>query len=196
TRGMRSSEPRVTCEVRHFEGGSSVILAAPEGSERFRNAKLQIWRKHAALIDNDVIANVFERQKRRASALYSEAVEAKGRAEAAETEIARAMRESVDRENELNGYRLRVRELEGSLAALQALVPLLDEKSMTIEHLRHDVARVEEENAQLRASNTRASEDIARLHVEIERLNGLLDMIYRSRTWKLHTLAQKLRGRV
>ncbi|MDX1583510.1 MAG: hypothetical protein R3338_07920, partial [Thermoanaerobaculia bacterium] len=30
---------------------------------------------------------------------------------------------------------------------------------------------------------------------EIRRLNGILDQIYSSRTWKLHLLAERLRGR-
>lgn len=194
-RGTLLRIPRITCEVRHFEGGSSIVLAAPEGSERFRAAKRQVWKKHAKLIDGDVIANAFEKQKRRAMTQFSELVEARGATDAANVELARATRESVERQNDLNGYRLRVRELEGSLAALQALVPLLDEKAMTIEHLRQENARLEELVAQLRASNDSASGDITRLRVEIDRLNGLLHMIYGSRTWKLHTLAEKLKGR-
>ena len=194
-RGSLLRIPRITCEVRHFAGGSSIVLAAPEGSERFRAAKLQVWKKHAALLDHDVFASAFEKQKRRLQSQFSEVVEAKGASDAAQVEIARALRESIAKQNDLNGYTLRVRELEGSLAALQALVPLLDEKTMTIEHLRHENARLEELLAQLRASNDAASTDITRLRVEIDRLNGLLQMIYGSRTWKLHTLAEKLKGR-
>lgn len=194
-RGTLLRIPRITCEVRHFEGGSSIVLAAPEGSQRFRDAKLQVWKKHASLIDHDVIANAFERQKRRLQLQFSELVEAKGAHDAAQNEIARAQREAVDRQNDINGYMLRVRELEGIEATLKPLVPLIEEKTKTIEELRHENGRLDELVAQLRASNDVASSDIARLHVEIERLNGLLNMIYGSRTWKLHTLAQKLKGR-
>jgi len=198
-RGTFLRVPRITCEVRHFEGGSSVVLAAPEGSPRFRAAKLQVWRKHAALIDNDVIANVFERQKRRGGALYSELVEAKGQAEAAQIEIARATRDGVETMNTINGYALRVRELEGALAATQAaadastiqmqdLVARLDAKTVAIEHLTR-------QNSDLRAANTEAARAVEQLRVEIARLNGLLEMIYRSKTWKVHTTIEKLRGR-
>jgi LmbE family N-acetylglucosaminyl deacetylase/glycosyltransferase involved in cell wall biosynthesis len=202
-RGAFLRVPRITCEVRHFEGGSSVVLAAPEGSAQFRAAKLQIWRKHAPLIDNDVIANVFERQKRRSSTLYSELVEAKGRTEAAQIEIARATRDGIDTMNTINGYALRVRELEGALAASQAasasaahasliemqdLVTRLDAKTIAIEHLTR-------ENHDLRAANAAAANAVEQLRVEIARLNGLLEMIYRSKTWKVHTTIEKLRGR-
>jgi LmbE family N-acetylglucosaminyl deacetylase/glycosyltransferase involved in cell wall biosynthesis len=198
-RGSFLRVPRITCEVRHFEGGSSVVLAAPEGSPHFRDAKLQVWRKHAALINNDVVANVFERQKRRAGALYSELVDAKGRTDAAQIEIARATRESIDSTNTINGYALRVRELEGALSVAQAasmataqaardLIERLDARTVHIEHLTR-------ENHDLRAANAAASIASEQLHVEIDRLNGLLAMIYRSKTWKVHTTLEKLRGR-
>jgi LmbE family N-acetylglucosaminyl deacetylase len=187
--------PRITCEVRHFEGGSSIVLAAPEGSARFRAAKLQVWQKHASLLDHDVFANAFERQKRRLQTQFSELVESKGATEAAQVEIARALRESVDRQNDINGYMLVVRELEGMVASLEPLVPLIEEKTKMIEELRHENGRLDALVTEVRGSNDAAGAEIARLHVEIERLNGLLNMIYGSRTWKLHTLAQKLKGR-
>ena len=202
-RGSFLRVPRVTCEIRHFEGGSSVVLAAPEGSPRFRAAKLQVWKKHAALIDNDVIADVLERQKKRSGALYSDLIEAKGQADAAKIEIARATRESIESLNLINGYALRVRELDGALQAaqtaaagaahtayieIQDLVSRIEAKTVQIEHLTR-------ENQDLRASNTEAARALEQLRAEIDRLNGLLAMIYRSKTWKVHTTLEKLRGR-
>src|SRR6185295_15717758 len=194
-RGDLLHVPRITCEIRHFEGGSSVVLAAPEGSPRFREAKLQVWRKHAQLLDHDVIANVFERQKRRGGALYSQLVETKGRVDDAHRESARAAREDVERQNALNGYMLRVRELEGSLAALQGLVPVVEQKTLEVERLTRETEHLGQEIAQLHGSRAADAVTIERLRVEIDRLNGLLEMIYRSRTWKLHTAMEKMRGR-
>jgi LmbE family N-acetylglucosaminyl deacetylase len=202
-RGSLLRVPRITCEVRHFEGGSSVVLAAPEGSPKFRAAKLQVWRKHAALIDNDVIANVLERQKRRTGALYSDLIETKGQTDAARLDIARATRESIESMNTINGYSLRVRELEGALQAaqtaaagaahtayieMQDLVSRIDAKTVQIEHLTR-------ENQDLRGSNAEAARALDQLRAEVDRLNGLLGMIYRSKTWKVHTTIEKLRGR-
>jgi LmbE family N-acetylglucosaminyl deacetylase/glycosyltransferase involved in cell wall biosynthesis len=198
-RGTFLRVPRITCEVRHFEGGSSVVLAAPEGSPAFRAAKLQVWRKHAALIDNDVIANVFERQKHRAGTLYSDLVEAKGLADATQVEIARATRDGVETMNTINGYALRVRELEGALATsdaaarsafaeMQILAGRLEEKTIQAERLMR-------ETIDLRAVNAEAANGLQQTRVEIARLNGLLEMIYRSKTWKVHTTLEKLRGR-
>jgi LmbE family N-acetylglucosaminyl deacetylase/glycosyltransferase involved in cell wall biosynthesis len=184
--------PRVTCEIRHFQGGSSVVLAAPEGSEKFRAAKLQVWKKHAALLGNDVFANAFERQKRRVNDLYSQAVESKGAADDAHRNASRSLREAIAMQNSINGYMLRVRELEGALhianAAREALVPQLVEKTIAVEQLTY-------ERDALRSTNAHAAAEAERLRVEIARLNGLLDMIYSSRTWKLHTLVEKARGR-
>ena len=108
--------------IRHFEGGSSVVLAAPEGSPRFRAAKLQVWRKHSALIDNDVLANAFERQKRRGGALVFGVRGSEGTARdaAAIGDRAHARGTRIETSNRINGYALRVRELESALEATQA----------------------------------------------------------------------------
>ena len=187
--------PRVTCEIRHFEGGSSVLLAAPEGSKKFRQAKLQVWQKHAALIDNDVIASVFERQKQRGVAMVSQVVESGGQLAAAHNEISRldrekneVLRQGAALQDTINAYTLRTRELEGSLAALQALVRELTHNMVEVERLRRA-------NDELHDANALAAKTIEQLRVEIERVNGLLGMIYRSRTWKLHTIVEKVRGR-
>ena len=187
-RGSFLRVPRVTCEIRHFEGGTSVVLAAPEGSARFRESKLQVWRKHAALLGHDLFANVYERQKQRMNALYSEVVEAKGAADDAQKNASRSLRESIELQNTINGYRLRVRELEGSLDALQGLVAELTNKAAEVERLTR-------EREDLRGANAQAAGEIELLRVEVARLNGLLEMIYRSRTWKLHTVLEKARGR-
>ena len=194
-RGDLLRVPRVTCEIRHFEGGSSVLLAAPEGSPRFRAAKLQVWKKHAALIDDDVIANVFERQKRRGTEMFSRVVESEGQFAAVQRDLTRlerekneVLRQGASLQDTINGYALRTRELEGSLASLQALVPELTAKTVELE-------RMTRANDQLHEANAAASRAIEQLRVEIERVNGLLDMIYHSKTWKLHTIVEKVRGR-
>ena len=71
---------------------------------------------------------------------------------------------------------------------MQDLVARLDAKTVAIEHLTR-------ENSDLRAANTEATRAVEQLRVEIARLNGLLEMIYRSKTWKVHTTFEKLRGR-
>ncbi|HEX8408079.1 MAG TPA: PIG-L family deacetylase [Thermoanaerobaculia bacterium] len=192
--------PRVTCEVRHFEGGTSVVLAAPEGSEEFRAAKLRVWAKHG--VDAAAFAKAYERQKRRMTALHSGAVEAKGEADVIRRDVDRLTREKAEvlaqgakAQDTINGYVLRTRELEGAVQALQASISDYQNKTLQLDEVRRDVERARTENAQLRKVNADAAAELERLRVEIGRLNGLLEMIYRSKTWKLHTTLEKIRGR-
>ncbi len=184
-RGDFTRVPRITCEIRHFEGGGSIVLASPEGSPQFRQAKLQVWRKHAALLTNETFANVFEKQKRAALALANTMVEEKGRRAHAENDIARLERD------------------KGQLIAeIQALHNAINERTVHIKELEGamHVLRIEAERA---TSDTEAlqerfdaSQAIGRAaYAEIERLQGVLNMIYRSRTWKMHAMMERLRGR-
>ena len=180
--------PRVTCEIRHFEGGSSVVLASPEGTHRFREAKLKVWKKHAALLTNDTIADAFERQKRRAGEIYSQLVETKGQVDHSMRDAARLEREKAGLISEIagvahdvNAYMLRVRELEGHIAVLSPIAASAETRAVQVEQLERALRETHEA--------------LERSRVEIDRLNSLLDMIYRSRTWKMHTFLERVRGR-
>ncbi|HEV7241836.1 MAG TPA: PIG-L family deacetylase [Thermoanaerobaculia bacterium] len=185
--------PRVTSEVRHFEGGTSVVLAAPEGSEEFRAAKLRVWEKHG--VEPAVFARVYERQKRRATSTDADAIRIRGEADDVRRDLARLEREkaevleqNAEAQNTINGYALRMRELEGAMQALAAIAADYEQKTVQLE-------RFTRENEELRATCAAAHEELQRARVEIQRLGGLLDMIYRSRTWKVHTMLEKMRGR-
>ncbi|HSP33390.1 MAG TPA: PIG-L family deacetylase, partial [Thermoanaerobaculia bacterium] len=119
-RGAFTHVPRVTCEIRHFEGGGSILLSAPEGSEKFRKAKLQVWHKHASKMTPALFANVFERQKQRLTAIESTAAEEIGRGSHAAADIARLEREKSELlaqlgavHNDLNQRTIYGKELEG-----------------------------------------------------------------------------------
>lgn len=194
-RGPMLRIPKVTCEVRHFEGGSSIVLAAPEGSDRFRNAKLQIWQKHAAQIVPELFAAVLEREKQHHQRVYSSAMEREGRASQIERDMHQTRREMNDLRNESNGHMLRVRELEGALQMLQGIVPELEQRVAQVEGLSRDNEALRKELERLQQVIDGSHAELGRTHVEIARLNGLLDMIYGSKTWKLHLLMEKMRGR-
>ncbi|HUP45007.1 MAG TPA: PIG-L family deacetylase [Thermoanaerobaculia bacterium] len=176
--------PRITCEVRHFEGGESITLAAPVGSPRFRDAKLQIWKKHAGRLGNDVLAGVYEKQKRRLQTVGAAMVEEKGLRSRTEQDVLRLGREKEDLIRQLA-------ELHESNNA----------KLMYIQQLegRIEVARLEAEQARRETAGMskvlESTHDSLRAYqAEAERLQGLLDMIFGSRTWKVHTLLERLRG--
>jgi hypothetical protein len=77
------------------------------------------------------------------------------------------------------------------------------------EQLRHENERNAVENerkgaelgglraevGQLRPAFAESQTAISALYAEIHRLQSLLDLIYQSRTWKLHAMVEKMRGR-
>jgi len=186
---------RITCEIRHIKGAGSVVLANPESSPLFRAAKLQVWRKHAALMGENLFANVFEREKQRTVALEGDLVEARGARGRIEQEVARLERDK-----------------QSLIAQIAALSERINETMMRISHLEGANAEI---RGMLAASNRDRDEAIARcaeieparaaaaeaqrtnaaLYAEVARLQNLLDTIFQSRTWKLHTLVERVKGR-
>ena len=176
--------PRVTCEVRHFEAGDSIVLAAPEGSARFRAAKLKVWQKHAALLTNDVFANVFESQKRTLNAAAASVAEEKGLNSHLRTDIDRVNREKSELLKQIGELHNAVNERTIYISELQGEIKLGQERA---------AAQSRDVDA-IRAALAATNEVLVASQSEVERLQGLLDMIFRSRTWKMHTFLDRLRG--
>jgi hypothetical protein len=61
--------------------------------------------------------------------------------------------------------------------------------------LRNEIARLTSEVELLQARTEDYDRLLAAANVEVERLNGILEQIYGSRTWKLHLFLDRLRGR-
>jgi signal peptidase I len=184
--------PRITCEIRHIKGGGSVVMANPEGSPKFREARLQVWRKHAALMGENLFANVFEREKRRSVGLEGDLVEARGARSRIEQEVARLERDK-----------------QSLIVQIGALSERINETMMRISHLEGANAEIrgalEGANRERYAAASRLSEvepalvELQRtngaLHAEVARMQNLLDAIFKSRTWKLHTMVERVKGR-
>lgn len=191
-RGTLVHVPRITCEIRHIEGAGSITLDSPEGSPRFREAKMQIWKKHAALIDQKLFADVFEKQKSRMIVVQNAAVEAKGLQNHLEIDIARLQREKATLTTEIQALHNRVNEalmrishLEGANAEIRNSLAAAEadrhEKGVRLKDLQSAFAESQQTNAALFA--------------EVARLQDLLDTIFKSRTWKLHTIVERMKGR-
>jgi len=172
-RGTFAHVPRITCEIRHIEGAGSITLESPEGTKRFRDAKLQIWRKHSDRINDDVIANVVERTKRRLLSIQGDLVELSGLRHRHEVEIARMQRE-------LEAADRRRSHLEGANAEIRGALAAADAERYRLRELQPALEESEQTNAALFA--------------EVGRLQTLLDTIFKSRTWKLHNIVDRLRG--
>jgi LmbE family N-acetylglucosaminyl deacetylase len=194
--------PRVTCEIRHVEGAGSITIENPEGTAKFRAAKLQVWNKHRARLNDDVFANAFERQKRRMTTQTSDAVEARGARSLAEQNVARVSRDAARAERDkatliaeiqavnerLNAAMMRIATLEGANAELRGALEAAQRQ-------RNELLVRVGELGDARAGFDESQRTIAALWTEITRLQGLLDTIYRSRTWKLHEIVERMKGR-
>jgi LmbE family N-acetylglucosaminyl deacetylase/glycosyltransferase involved in cell wall biosynthesis len=202
--------PRLTCEIRHFRGGDSAILGSPEDSARFREAKLRIWQSYSERLTPDVIATVFEKQKRRINELFGQVVERRGLARHLERDVTRLDREKTLLLEQLQAVHgtlqeneVRFRNTEAQLRGeLDGLNLALADSRTTVGKLSEDIQKYLSHVRSLDqsiASKDRAIGEkdqlTASLFSEIKRLNDLLNQIYQSRTWKLHRLVEKLTGR-
>jgi LmbE family N-acetylglucosaminyl deacetylase len=187
--------PRITCEIRHIKGGGSVVMANPEGSPVFRNAKLQVWRKHAALMGENLFANVFEREKWRTAAIEGDLVEARGARGRVEQEVARLERDKQSLiaqigalSERINETMMRISHLEGANAEIRGALDGANHERYTA------IARIAELEPALPALAEMQRTNGA-LYAEVARLQNLLDTIFQSRTWKLHTIVERVKGR-
>lgn len=163
----------VTCEYRVFEpqSGDANPGHVASGAAAFQDARKKIFERYAARRTEAGLARMLDRMRAQIAFWYDRDGITQGEL--------RYQRES-HRRLDAKVVRLETRESE-----------LMNEKarlSSEIEHL----------HAELSVSNAR-NEDYDRLlanaNVEVERLNGILQQIYDSRTWKLHLFLDRLRGR-
>ncbi len=209
-RGDFSHVPRVTCEIRHFEGNQSAVLGAPEGSVSFRQAKRDVWELHRDELTDDVLLNVYERQKRRNRSLDDRLMNETGRSRQLESDVRRLGREMqqvlVRTGEEHEKASAAAHEMGGRL---QQSEKQLSESREVIQRASADISALQEQIRTLGKHIHGLEKEVAdrekvlderdqtlRAHFdEIRRLNATLDTIYGSRTWKLHLLSDKLRGK-
>lgn len=202
-RGTFRHIPRVTCEIRHFEGGDSAVLGAPEGSAAFRQAKKRVWELHRDAIDDDVLLDVYERQKRRARELDDRLMNEMGRARRLETDLRRVSREAAEVSVRLGQEHERAsaaaHELGGRLQqsekALAESREVIGRASADIRSLQERILVLEEQVRERERVIDERDETLEAHFHEIRRLNGILEQIYASRSWRLHLMAEKLKGR-
>jgi len=187
--------PRITCEIRHIKGAGSVVMANLESSPLFRAAKLQIWRKHAALMGENLFANVFEREKQRTVALEGDLVEARGARGRIEQDVARLERDKQSLiaqigtlSERINETMMRISHLEGANAEIRGALDAANRE-------RYDAIARCAEIEPAKAALAEAQRTNGALYAEVARLQSLLDTIFQSRTWKLHTIVERVKGR-
>ncbi len=160
----------VTCEYRVFEAPSSdpnpTHVAAGAGA--FQDARRKIFERYAARRTDAGLARVLDRMRSQVAFWYDRDGISQGEL--------RFLRESHRRLTESLGRSERERQSERAR--------LTAENELLHGRLGEVFAKNEEYDNLVREA-----------HVEIERLNSLLNTIYGSNTWKLHLFLDKLRGR-
>jgi septal ring factor EnvC (AmiA/AmiB activator) len=91
---------------------------------------------------------------------------------------------------------------EARTSSTAALEARLAESEARIAQLQTDRTRIVAENelvhnrlAELFDQNEQFDRQVAGAYGEVDRLNGILNQIYGSRTWKLHLFLDRARGR-
>jgi len=168
----------VTCEYRVFEQESADPSHVAAGAPAFQRARRQIYERYASRRSEEGLARILDRMR----AQISSANERDG---ISQGEL-RYQRESHRRlAARLSSTEPRLAELERHASALQTeRARLLAENELVHDRLAEVFAKNQEYDYQL--SNT---------YGEIDRLTAILNQIYVSRTWKLHLLLDRLRGR-
>jgi len=201
-RGRFVHVPRVTCEIRHIETAGSITMASPEGSQAFRDAKLAVWRKHSSLLTNDVLANTLERQKRRLGKLQNDAVEVRGLHHHLQIDVTRLLRENASLQRESARLIGEIQRLNDTvtqdairISHLEGIELALRRSEAENEHKAVQLSGLQQENRDLRGAFDETQTTVQSLYAEVRRLQSMLDMIYASKMWKLHTMVEKVKGR-
>jgi LmbE family N-acetylglucosaminyl deacetylase/glycosyltransferase involved in cell wall biosynthesis len=158
----------VTCEYRVFESQAGDPSHAEAGSTGFQRARRQIYERYASRRTEEGLARVLDRMRAQIAFWYE--------------------RDTIS-QGELRYHRENSQRLSDALSRaateLQTeRVRLLAENELLHDRLAEVFAKNEEYDRQL--SDTSA---------EIDRLNAILSQIYASRSWKLHLLLDRIRGR-
>jgi len=177
--------PAVTVEYRVIPGAGSITAGAGPGSERQLEALGAVWRRHGLLGDPagltaGVMTLVAERDRASelARTLDEQLLEARGVGDGLVAELHRTRGEVARLETEAEALEEQV----------EAAAKARNEADVEAADTRARMARLE-------VDHRGTIEALTAANAEIQRLNGLLQTIYRSRTWKLHCLLERLRGR-
>jgi len=175
----------VTCEYRVFEGPEGDPLHVSAGGPVFQRAREEIYKRYGQRRTEEGLGRVLDRL--RAQVAFSADRDGISQGEL------RYQRESHRRMGaSLGKAEQQAARLEAELAPTQRRAGELETER---DRLLAENELVHERVAALFASNEDYAAKMAQAHEEIQRLNRLLSQIYGSRTWKLHLLLERLRGR-
>jgi len=171
----------VTCEYRIFEEAADDPAHVHAGSAAFQKARQKIYERYAKRRTPEGLGRVIDRMRSQIARLAERDFIAQGEL--------RYQRES---HRLLNAVRLKAEAELAQTNVLKNRVAFLEgERSQLLAENELVHARVGE----LFSSNEKYSREVRETHTEIDRLSSILQQIYGSRTWRLHLLLDRIRGR-
>lgn len=186
---------QLTCEVRVFEGGDAITQTQHEGSSQFRDAKLSIWKRHSDLATWEKLVGWQSHMKGLVMEARSGSAEAAGRAHLLETEQRRTARENLELVRRSGEEHERASASANQMGS--RINTLQEELARAGENYERMATRIGELQSELNAreETLRDRESLLENNFsEIAHLSGILDQIYASRVWKLHTIVERLKG--
>jgi glycosyltransferase involved in cell wall biosynthesis len=183
---------RVTCEYRHFRGGSDHIFGErPRERADFLAMKAKVLAKHAERLRSEALARAVD-------TLRGEIV-ARGEAEAATRREAERLRSDLasllaahhDLAAEKRQADDRYHRGQGEVVSLHES---LEAHRAALAGTQGEVQRLYDEGAELRQAIVRQSGDLTATYAEIERLNGLIRAMEGTRAWRLHQKLSRSRS--
>ncbi len=177
--------PEVTCEYRHFSGGSQVFGSSPRERADFLRVKGEVIERHRGLLDAERLAGVVDR-------LRAETVSAEEEARRWRIDGPLALDRAARAEAGLAGLEGRWRELESSWQALQREVARLQAREAA---LHADLEQRDHHLAAQRLELERLLGSEAALYQEVARQEQLRQAMESTRAWRIHRWLEARRGR-
>jgi LmbE family N-acetylglucosaminyl deacetylase/glycosyltransferase involved in cell wall biosynthesis len=168
----------VTCEYRVFAGQDADPSHAAAGSAGFQQARRAIYGRYAHLRTEEGLARSLDRLREQSTRWYE-------RDRVSQGELL-YQRES---------HRLLDLDVRRATDRAEAAERERDRFSADAARFFQEAERAAARNAELELTARDLERQLRAAQAEIERLNAILGEIYGSRTWKLHLLLDKVRGR-
>jgi LmbE family N-acetylglucosaminyl deacetylase/glycosyltransferase involved in cell wall biosynthesis len=176
---------RVTCEYRHFRGGSHHIFGErPRERSDFLEVKARVLAKHARHLSPEALARAVDTLRAELVAEHEARAAARREAETVRGELhaLHGAHDALARERFLWEERYHAR--NGEFTTLQE----------DHDRLRAEVQRLYDDERKLRASIEDQTAHLGRTYAEIERLNKLIREMEATRAWRVHRWWQGKRG--
>ncbi|HPR65320.1 MAG TPA: PIG-L family deacetylase [Thermoanaerobaculia bacterium] len=179
---------RVTCAYRHFRQGATLGVD-PTSRQDFSRARCRVLELTREKRSPEVEERVVRRLRITLDQTREKLVEFEG-----ELQYHRRTSEQLSRE---------VHRLGSDLGQVSDALhrergewekERLESRDQVVA-VREELGEREEALKKLQLENSQHQDHLRAAFEEIERLNGILSQIYASRTWKLHTMAERLKGR-